>query len=186
MGSNVVNVLEKWGSYMVELTRKRLTEGRKLATGNLIKSIAYRIKKDTKGNYELQLTGRAYLLNVDRGRGINKRRPPIKAIEAWIRYKNIPIKQVSQADANKALSKIKPTTIRGKARGQAIKQSTKTVDEQRLSMAFAIANKIAKDGIKPFPVLDVAAKIQSRAGYQRELQAAVKQDLIKQMNIIFK
>jgi hypothetical protein len=157
MADNVMIVLAKWSDYMIEMARRRLVQGRKSATGALIRSLSYRIKK-TNGVYEMQLTGLPYLLNVDRGRRAGARRPPINKIEAWIKVKRIKINI---------------------PKGSTIQKETK-------KRAFMIANNISKRGIPPFPILDIATKIQSRPGFKKELQEAVRLDIVKQLNMIFK
>ena len=169
MISNVTKVMNKYGDYMLELARKRLVTGNKNATGNLLNSLQYKIKF-TNGIYELQLTGLRYLINVERGRRAGAKRPPISAIENWIKVKGIKVNLT-----------MKPTVV------LTARQNKKVATESAIrGMAFAIATNISKRGIKPFPILDVAKKVNTRPSFKKELTQAIQLDMVKQLNIIFK
>jgi len=105
-----------------------------VASGTLEKSLAYRLKIKGKSiDISIYAKGKAsqYFLARENGRRPGKQ-PPVSAILEWIR--------------------IKPIRLRDKESGK-IKKSTESLKKQ---VAFLIARKIGRDGIKGWHAFDYA------------------------------
>lgn len=152
-------VINRWAEKASGMVMKRLTDGRKIATGKLVNSIKYKVKREGD-TYTVWITGKDYLQYVESGRRPGAKMPPVEPIEQWIKKKRIPI----GAGRTKTLVK------RGRQAPKA---------KQLRNMAFLIARSIGKRGIKPFPVsqiLDSALKTES---FRRELHLAVTKDVME-------
>jgi len=105
-----------------------------VASGTLEKSLAYRLKIKGKSiDISIYAKGKAsqYFLARENGRRPGKQ-PPVSAILEWMR--------------------IKPIRLRDKESGK-IKKSTESLKKQ---VAFLIARKIGRDGIKGWHAFDYA------------------------------
>lgn len=105
-----------------------------VASGTLEKSLAYRLKIKGKSiDISIYAKGKAsqYFLARENGRRPGKQ-PPVSAILEWMR--------------------IKPIRLRDKESGK-IKKSTESLKKQ---VAFLIARKIGRDGIKGWKAFDYA------------------------------
>lgn len=71
--------LEKVGKETVQYLRKILLEENKVATGNLLRSLDYKVIKDIDG-LMLKIIALDYFKNVDDGRRPGSKMPPVKPI----------------------------------------------------------------------------------------------------------
>jgi len=150
--TNVERVIEKYGELIVDTLQKRLAQGKKNASMTLSNSLVYKYSVLPTG-YKIQVTGAAYLINVDRGRRIGAKMPPIKPIMNWI--------------------KVKPGLV-----GRGAKRPT----QQALkSYAIAIAKNISKRGIKPFPLLSKGTAITKSTVFKQDIAKAQMLDAVAQL-----
>jgi hypothetical protein len=130
-------LLNEYAAQVVEraqsnLRIKRRVRGKivnRVASGNLLKSLTYKLKfRYNKPTLDFTVKGTAgqYADVIEYGRKAGAKMPPIKAIEQWIR--------------------IKPLKLRNK-QGEFIKSTESAIK----SAAFAIAKSIGKNGITPVP-----------------------------------
>jgi len=152
--TEVQKVINNYGERIVAVVKRRLKQGNKKATGDLINSINYKYSSFA-GSYRVQITGLNYLINVDRGRRVGAKQPPIKPIVNWIVAKRLPIRNV------------------GLNRDKAIQ-----------SMAFAIARNISKYGIKPFPILNTGKDVTKSDKFRRDISQAMVKDIMKEFKNI--
>ena len=106
-----------------------------VASGTLEKSLAYRLKiKGSSINVSVYAKGKAskYFLAREDGRRAGAKQPPVSAILDWMR--------------------IKPIKLRDKETGK-FKKPTEALKKQ---VAFLIARKIGKQGIKGWKAFDYA------------------------------
>ena len=156
--TNVEKVLEKYGEDIVIAIQNRLKNANKYATGNLYNSINYKYSTYA-GGYRIQVTGLKYLINVDRGRRIGARRPPIMAIYNWIVNKRIKFNKPKVKQVNNSQQTV----------------TTKKVDP-RMSMAYAVATNISKRGIKPLPILSKGVAVTQSSRFKQDIALAAWKD----------
>jgi len=130
-----------------------------VASGTLEKSLAYRLKiKGSSINVSVYAKGKAsqYFLARENGRKPGKQ-PPVDAILEWMR--------------------IKPIKLRDKESGK-FKKPTEALKRQ---VAFLIARKIGRDGIKGWKAFDYAMEniwdeYESKvvAAYQKDFTATIE------------
>ena len=133
-----------------------------VASGTLEKSLAYRLKiKGSSINISIYAKGKAseYFLARENGRRPGKQ-PPVSAILDWMR--------------------IKPIKLRDKESGK-FKKPTEALKKQ---VAFLIARKIGKQGIKGWHAFDYAMEniwdeyeAQVVAAYQKDFTATLENQL---------
>ncbi len=91
--TNLRKELEITGVEAVAFLTRILSESNKYATGNLIRSLDFKIINDVNG-LMLKIMAAPYFKYVDEGRRPGKQ-PPIKPIQSWIEKKEIQIKNYS-------------------------------------------------------------------------------------------
>jgi hypothetical protein len=133
-----------------------------VASGTLEKSLAYRLQIKGKSiNISVYAKGKAseYFLARENGRRPGKQ-PPVSAILDWMR--------------------LKPIKLRDKESGK-FKKSTESLKKQ---VAFMIARKIGRDGIKGWHAFDYAMEniwdeyeAQVVAAYQKDFTATLENQL---------
>lgn len=100
--------------YINRLT-SNLKNFRKIATGDLIKSLDFRIYKTAFGTkFTIAIEALEYLDYVDRGRKPGKF-PPLDAIRQWVRVKGIPDSATFPIARKIAMEGIKPTDVVSKS-----------------------------------------------------------------------
>ena len=82
----------------------------KVATGNLIRSINYRLQPTARG-IQVQLLSEDYLKYVDQGRRAGAKYPPIGPLLRWARVKGLPEGVAYGAQKNIHKFGIKPTNV---------------------------------------------------------------------------
>lgn len=85
-------MLEKMGKEYVEWLKELLQIADKIASGRLLKSIDYKILKQTE-KYLLAITAEDYLKYVDTGRKAGKKMPPKGVIAKWAKTRNLSLKK---------------------------------------------------------------------------------------------
>lgn len=120
--SKLKEAMEALGKETVGQLVYELIRADKKASGDLINSVDYNVLETTNG-VVLEILANDYLTYVDKGRRPNRKMPPVKKIEEWIKQRGLQGRD---------------------KKGRFIK---------RKSFAFAIAKSIAKNGIKPTNVL---------------------------------
>lgn len=144
----------------------------KNATGKLNASIDVQPVQYENGNYSIAIELLDYYINVNDGRGANKRRPPISKIRQWIISKQLRLQDGG-------------TTKKGyKKPGTLIKNSKKkvTLGNKKMSIldatAIRIASSIAKKGIKPTYFWDKAINKYSDA-LKKDVQEILGKDILQ-------
>ena len=115
---NLRKQLEILGVDIIGFITKILAENDKQVTGNLIKSLDFKIIKDIDGLF-LQILAAPYFKYVDEGRKPGKM-PPTKPIQKWVNRRGIVIKGQSSAQTAFVIARsigkkgIKPLNITNK------------------------------------------------------------------------
>jgi hypothetical protein len=182
-GSNVKltrieDVLERYATLIQIEARRNLNKvspiygNDKNATGRLSESISVQPVKYENGNYSITIDLLNYYINVNDGRGRNKRRPPISNIRQWIIAK-----QLRLSDGG--------TTKKGyKKPGTLISSSKKKVKLGNTKMsildatAIKIASSIGKKGIKPTYFWDNAINKYTDA-LKKDVQEILGKDILQ-------
>ena len=85
---NLKKALDEVGKDLVKTMVKKLIEADKKATGNLIRSVDYKVVETANGVI-VQLLSEDYLTNVDEGRRPGAKQPPTKSLDRWVVAKGI-------------------------------------------------------------------------------------------------
>jgi hypothetical protein len=123
--TNLRKQLEILGVEAIGFITKILSENDKQVTGNLIRSLDFKIIKDVDGLF-LELLAAPYFQNVDKGRKPGKR-PPSGPIKKWVERKGIVIKGQTSAQTAFVIARsigikgIKPLNITEKLTQNIIK-----------------------------------------------------------------
>lgn len=118
MLNNIGEEYVKWLKYLIKTNRK-------IASGRLLKSIDYKVIKQTTG-YILKITSEDYLKYVDGGRRAGAKMPPINPIKKWVEMRGIKFEKMSSKQTAfiiaRSISKkgIEPTNIISQAQGKAL------------------------------------------------------------------
>jgi hypothetical protein len=116
--TNLKKQLEILGVESIGFITKILVENDKQVTGNLIRSLDFKIIKDIDGLL-LQILAAPYFKNVDEGRRPGKM-PPTKPIQKWAERKGIKIKNMTNQQTAFVIARsigkkgIKPLNITNK------------------------------------------------------------------------
>lgn len=123
---NLTKSVKELGADVVDTIKKILQSENKIATGNLIQSLDYKVI-EVIGKVFLEITAADYFKFVDKGRRPGKM-PPIKPIKSWMQAKGIVSKNkslpfmIARSIGEKG---IKPTNVKQRA----IKEVMKNVDK---------------------------------------------------------
>jgi hypothetical protein len=112
-------VIKIFGDEYIKILTDNLLKAGKEASGNLIRSLDWRMAK-TADTVQMLIEGEEYLLYVDRGRRPGKF-PPISAIESWCRIKGINQKAAFPIAKNIFKFGIPPTNVIEKSRQRILK-----------------------------------------------------------------
>lgn len=176
--TNVEDVLTKYATLIQIEARRNLNKvnpiygNDKNATGKLSASISVNPAQYENGNYSITIELLDYYINVNDGRGKNKRRPPISKIRQWIIDKQLRLNDGG-------------TTKKGyKKPGTLISSSKKKVKLGNTKMsildatAIRIASSIAKKGIKPTNFWDNAINKYTDA-LKKDVQQILGKDILQ-------
>lgn len=155
MASNLSTALRKVGGLTVSRLRQGMTENNSDASGELGKSIGFKIKKNSKG-LDLNIEMLDYWQFVDEGRKPGKPAP-----------------------VNKILEWLKETNVRDKIRGG--QSDASFTDSQAQSLAFLISRKIGREGTKG---TDFATNVFNSKLIQKELPAIVADAVFEDANLL--
>jgi hypothetical protein len=176
--TNVEDVLTKYATLIQIEARRNLNKvnpiygNDKNATGKLSASISVNPAQYENGNYSITIELLDYYINVNDGRGKNKRRPPISKIRQWIIDKQLRLNDGG-------------TTKKGyKKPGTLISSSKKKVKLGNTKMsildatAIRIASSIGKKGIKPTNFWDNAINKYTDA-LKKDVQQILGKDILQ-------
>jgi hypothetical protein len=147
---NLKKQLEILGVEAIGYITKILAENDKQVTGNLIKSLDFKVVKDVDGFF-LQILAAPYFKNVDEGRRPGKM-PPVKPIQKWADRRGIKFKNMSQQQTAFVIARsigkkgIKPLNITNKLINDVIIKKEKLI---KSGAAKDIQDFIEKTFIKP-------------------------------------
>lgn len=85
---NLLKEFDDLGQELVKTLVKNLLKADKKATGNLIKSIDYKLVEKAD-KFIIELLAADYLTNVDEGRRKGAKQPPTSALDKWVVIKKI-------------------------------------------------------------------------------------------------
>lgn len=159
------DVLAKYGEVYINALKDELERGNKNATNSLSQSIRFDVKVFGL-KYTLQLIADEHYQYVESGRKPNSKQPPVEPILKWIKSRGITIKQKN-----------------GK---KITRKSNPNIDKQYKTLAFLMARKIGKKGIKPFPFIENAISDSMIDRFKVEVRDAVKRDIEIQVKEIAK
>jgi hypothetical protein len=80
---NLDKAFDSLGKDLVKTLVKNLLSANKKATGNLIRSIDYKVVEKANG-FIVELLAADYLTNVDEGRRKGAKQPPTKSLDRWV------------------------------------------------------------------------------------------------------
>lgn len=89
---NIETSLNLLGDEYIKELSKQLIQLDKVATGNLLRSLDYKVLKGVEGMFSLVIKADSYLKFVDAGRKASGKMPPSKPIERWVVARNIKFK----------------------------------------------------------------------------------------------
>lgn len=144
-----LKVKAAWANQVCLLAKNNLVRAHKIATGTLANSITYVINIQTGA---IEFYYEDYGENVEKGRRVGGKMPPLAAIEKWAKTKGL-----SQARNKK---------------GQFASNKAR---------AWAIATSIHRDGIKAFPFFQMAIDQAIQQLYP-ELENATVKDMENMFN----
>lgn len=84
----LIKLLNQIGKATAETYKKNLKEKNKYATGKLYNSINYKIEV-TQNGVKLYFVADKYYLNIENGRKVGGKMPPIEVIKRWMAIKGI-------------------------------------------------------------------------------------------------
>jgi len=153
---NLEKYLESFGKYVIKQSRTNLSKGKKNVTKDLYNSLEFRVVKDAGGIWGLEFLMLDYGEYIDKGVSGNKKKrtykdftgkevpspyeytnkqPPAGILAKWISKRGIKGRSIDYEYTDKKTGK----RILRKGTGRFI---------TNLSLAFAYAKKIKRDGIK--------------------------------------
>lgn len=125
-------VLGEYGEATVSSMRNILVSSGKVASGELVRSLAYEITYDGQ-DISLEFSMAEYGVFVDKGRKPGKM-PPISSISDWLRVKGIPTSAAFPIARKIGMKGIKPTPF-----------FESTVDRTLASLVDSLSEAFAKD-----------------------------------------
>lgn len=158
--SEIKSVIDAWGIKVVDNAHKVLNETIPPYTmgqeSKIAGSVGFKVFVTSDGAV-FNLTMNKYWINIEDGRGKDKKAPPTKPIEQFIRLRNLRIEP--------------PKTLKGKKR-------LLSEDRKIKSLAFVIARSIGKKGIKPRPFQNKLMTQELKDDLTASLLNVFKQDFI--------
>lgn len=143
----ILTVINKYGQIFIDEMKKRLVENDSVATRKLLQSVRFKVR--IVGEiYHFEIRMEDYWKYVEDGRKAGKM-PPVDSIVRWITQKGINV-------------------------GPLGKKNKPSRDKKRRNLAFLIARKIQKKGIKPRPFQSKVITKQFLSKFQADLSKAAK------------
>jgi hypothetical protein len=147
--TNLKKQLEIVGVETIGYITKILAENDKQVTGNLIKSLDFKVVKDVDGFF-LQILAAPYFKNVDEGRRPGKM-PPVKPIQKWSERRGIKFKNMSQQQTAFVIARsigkkgIKPLNITNKLINNIISNKDKLIKNGAIKDIQELIDKMVMD-----------------------------------------
>jgi hypothetical protein len=144
--TNLRKQLEIIGVESIGFITKILAENDKQVTGNLIRSLDFKIIKGVDGLF-LEILAAPYFQNVDKGRRPGKR-PPTKPIKKWVENKGIVIKGQNSAQTAFVIARsigikgIKPLNITNKLVDNIIRNKENIIKAGAVKDIEELMNKV--------------------------------------------
>lgn len=149
---NLDKAFDNLGKDLVKTLVKNLLSANKKATGNLIRSIDYKVVEKANG-FIVELLAADYLTNVDEGRRAGSKQPPLSALDKWVvarkiaprdsKGKFLPRQQVKFLIA-RSIGKngIKPTNVINKTINEVYNNKQKLIEKAAIEDLNALIDKI--------------------------------------------
>jgi len=173
-GSTIEKVLNEFGEKLVEALVLNLDKDKKNASGNLQSSIRFDVIEGT-AKWTFQLSLLDYYKWVDEGRKPGKF-PPITAIESWLRLPNVVNKIGLSYPVQKPYKSGKAVLKGGLPKVSVSKES------QLKSLAFLIARKISRKGIKASNFYSDVVNDNNLKNLQIAIRKALRRDVLIQIS----
>jgi hypothetical protein len=149
---NLDKAFDGLGKDLVKTLVKNLLSANKKATGNLIRSIDYKVVEKANG-FIVELLAADYLTNVDEGRRPGAKQPPLSALDKWVvarkiaprdsKGKFLPRQQVKFLIARSiAKNGIKPTNVINKTINEVYNNKQKLIEKAAIEDLNALIDKI--------------------------------------------
>jgi hypothetical protein len=149
---NLDKAFDGLGKDLVKTLVKNLLSANKKATGNLIRSIDYKVVEKANG-FIVELLAADYLTNVDEGRRAGSKQPPLSALDKWVvarkiaprdsKGKFLPRQQVKFLIARSiAKNGIKPTNVINKTINEVYNNKQKLIEKAAIEDLNALIDKI--------------------------------------------
>jgi hypothetical protein len=149
---NLDKAFDNLGKDLVKTLVKNLLSANKKATGNLIRSIDYKVVEKANG-FIVELLAADYLTNVDEGRKAGSKQPPLSALDKWVvarkiaprdsKGKFLPRQQVKFLIARSiAKNGIKPTNVINKTINEVYNNKQKLIEKAAVEDLNALIDKI--------------------------------------------
>jgi len=153
-------IAQEYGAKLISALSNEIKSAKKVATGDLLKSLKYKVVP-TGSNFTALIFANDYIKILDQGRRRGAKPPPMRVILKWMDVRKIKVRS---------------------SNGRFAKNSKSA----REGMAFAIANKIGRDGFdkQPHHVIQKAltkvfkSKSQVEANAREYLVKDIKEQLI--------
>lgn len=148
----LLETLDKVGEDLVKTLVKNLLQANKKATGQLIRSVDYKVVEKANGII-VELLAADYLTNVDEGRRPGAKQPPMKALDKWViarkiaprdsKGRFIPRESVKFLIA-RSISKngIKPTNVIKKTIDEVYNRKQKLIEKAAIEDINSLIDKI--------------------------------------------
>lgn len=90
---NIRKTVQTFGIKLVAKLAAQLRSSDSIASGKLINSLNYKLVDLLKDlNFNLQVSSESHFINVDKGRGANKKQPPPSVLQKWVKQKGLATK----------------------------------------------------------------------------------------------
>lgn len=149
---NLSKQLEILGVEVIGLMTKILAENDKQVTGNLIRSLDFKVIKDIDGAF-LQILAAPYFKYVDEGRRPG-RMPPIKPIKKWVENRGIKIKKYTSQQSAFIIARsigkrgIKPLNVKNQVMTEILKKKETIIRNGAVKDIENLLNDILFTSIK--------------------------------------
>jgi len=162
----VGQILQRYGTLMVEKTKQILKDNDKDASNRLISSIRFENIKVLGFNYQFKIIMEDYGRFVESGRKQGAKLPSEQPILEWIKDKGLKL-------PSKQLSLLNKEKTKGKNKGKAY-----TKEELFKSFAFGIRKNISKKGIKPVKFYSSVVNEELMNNLKEEISKAIAKDIM--------
>jgi hypothetical protein len=149
---NLDKAFDGLGKDLVKTLVKNLLSANKKATGNLIRSIDYKVVEKANG-FIVELLAADYLTNVDEGRKAGSKQPPTKSLDRWVIARGIAPRDkkgkfISRESVKFLIARsiakngIKPTNVINKTINEVYNNKQKLIEKAAIEDLNALIDKI--------------------------------------------